>query len=175
MAPELEGGRDEDSQPSCDCYSLGKLLYYVISGRDLPRERHREQKYSLLKPDCDQGLHFVYELFDKSIQEDLTKRFQSAKEFLEELEGVMDGIERSAHVLDLNVKQRCLYCRSGIYQQHLLTGPSYRSSPKADAFRFWGINHMGEKDTMAVVCDTCGNVQLFRLDLAPRGKWTDLS
>jgi serine/threonine protein kinase len=167
MAPELEAGRDENPQPSSDCYSLGKLLYYIMSGRGLPRERHREQKYSLLKPECDQGLHFVYELFDKSIQEDPASRFQTAKEFLMELDGVMDGIERSAHVLDLNVKQHCLYCRSGFYQKQLLTGPSHRNDTKSDAFRFWGTNHMGERDMMALVCNTCGNVQLFRLDLVP--------
>lgn len=175
MAPENEGGRNKNPQACGDCYSLGKLLYFMLSGRNLPRERYREPSYSLIGPDCEQGMHFVYELFDKSIQEDPAKRFQNAKEFLMELDGVIKGIEQSAHVLDLNVKQACLYCRSGIYQQRLLTGPNYKSGANSDAFRFWGNNSMGQKDIMALVCDTCGNVQLFRLDLGQAVKWSNLS
>jgi hypothetical protein len=40
-----------------------------------------------------------------------------------------------------------------------------------DAFGFWGNNNMGEKSWMILVCDNCGNVQMFRPDLAGRDKW----
>lgn len=47
MAPELEGDPGNTS-PSVDIYSLGKVIYYMLSGgTDLPRERHREPDFDL--------------------------------------------------------------------------------------------------------------------------------
>ncbi len=48
MAPELEGGRAENITKKCDSYSLGKVLYWLLSGgKMLPREKHREIEYDL--------------------------------------------------------------------------------------------------------------------------------
>ena len=68
MAPELEDGLLLDPTLSCDCYSLGKLLYYILGGRSFNREKHREPGYDLRRSNSDPHLHFVYELFDKCIQ-----------------------------------------------------------------------------------------------------------
>ncbi|MFA6115203.1 MAG: protein kinase [Sphingomonas sp.] len=48
MAPELEHGRNLDVDASADIYSLGKILYWLLSGGvHLPRERHLEAHYRL--------------------------------------------------------------------------------------------------------------------------------
>ncbi|SFT72181.1 serine/threonine protein kinase [Paraburkholderia aspalathi] len=47
MAPEMEGGRIIDVRPAADVYSLGKLIYYMISGGVLlPREAIHEEPYA---------------------------------------------------------------------------------------------------------------------------------
>jgi serine/threonine protein kinase len=47
LAPELEDGGQLDVTPAADVYSLGKLLYYAISGGViLPRERLHEERYN---------------------------------------------------------------------------------------------------------------------------------
>lgn len=47
LAPELEDGSRLDVTPSADVYSLGKVLYYLVSGGvTLPRERLEEEQYS---------------------------------------------------------------------------------------------------------------------------------
>jgi serine/threonine protein kinase len=50
MAPELEHGRNLDVDASADIYSLGKILYWFLSGGvHLPRERYREAHYRLAR------------------------------------------------------------------------------------------------------------------------------
>ena len=47
MAPELEGGGQLEVQNAADIYSLGKVIYFMISGgRILPRERINEPEYA---------------------------------------------------------------------------------------------------------------------------------
>ena len=49
MAPELEDGGNLDVTPVADVYSLGKILYFMISGGVvLPRERLDEDQYKSL-------------------------------------------------------------------------------------------------------------------------------
>jgi len=48
IAPELEDGRLEDVTSKCDIYSLGKLLYWLLSnGRVFSREKHRDEQWDL--------------------------------------------------------------------------------------------------------------------------------
>ena len=110
--------------PSSDCYSLGKLLYYFVGLRTLPRERHREPRYNLLGPTADPQMHFVYDLLDHTLVEDPDARFRDAGEFLIALDGVLEKMEKDAHVLDLNVVQKCMYCIEGKYQLQMAHQPA---------------------------------------------------
>lgn len=48
IAPELEDGRLADISPKSDIYSLGKILYWLLSGgRIFSREKHREVQFDL--------------------------------------------------------------------------------------------------------------------------------
>jgi len=173
IAPELEGGRLESPAPSCDCYSLGKLLYYFVGSRTLPRERHHETRYNLLGPTVEPAMHFIYDLLDRALVEDPSRRFQDASEFLKAVDVVLEKMKGDAHVLDLNVVQKCLYCIEGKYQLQLAQVPDAR--PSDAGFQFWGNNSMDQKPWMVLAYDVCGNVQLFRPDLSQSGdRWKNL-
>lgn len=140
IAPELEDGRDPDPKPSSDCYSLGKLLYYILSGHSFARERHRDTSYDLRTFDADIRTFFVYELLDKTIATSPAARFQSAGELLKALDSVILRIEQNAHVLNMNVPQHCLYCISGRYQP---------------------ITGVDSSQELRLICTNCGNIQFF--------------
>jgi hypothetical protein len=151
IAPELEGGRREDVNPAADVYSLGKLLYFLFAGRSIPRERHREQMFDLTNPakgEPENGICFVYELLDKCIVEDPESRFKDGAELLTAVEGVIRRLTLNAHVLDLSVRQPCLFCVEGDYRPFGGNQPSH--------------------DGIALVCWKCGNMQRFN---APHTGW----
>jgi protein kinase-like protein len=177
MAPELEDGRDPDPKASSDCYSLGKLLYFILSGRSFARERHTEGSNDLRKTDSNPHLHFAYEILDRTIVMNARDRYQNAGELLKALDGVILRIEQDAHVLDKRIPQHCLYCRRGHYEVRLLSPstPASLSEPRiGDPFGFWGTNQMDNKSWMILVCDECGNTQMFRPDIAGRENWKNL-
>lgn len=150
IAPELEDGRHVDPKPFSDCYSLGKLLYYILSGRSFSREQHRHPAYDLRTPEADIRLFFVYELLDKTIVADSEKRFQNAKELLDALDGVILRIEQDANVLNIHVPQHCMYCAIGRYQP---TSPA------------------GTSQELTLICSNCGNVQRFGASAGRRPWW----
>ena len=136
MAPELEDGRLEDPEPSADVYSLGKLLYFILTGRSFSREKHRTAPFDLLHPDhgtVEAGVHFVYELLDKTIVADPQGRYGDATALCHALDGVIMKIETNANVLNMSVRQQCLYCREGSYRVMQGTSPDQNNRKRSSA------------------------------------------
>jgi hypothetical protein len=98
-------------------------------------------------------------------------------------------------VLDLRIPQRCLYCAEGHYRpahDQASTGsymaeprfppleerrkPDDQSSPERSRYAtmrdvaraLLGVNRIGIP--LLLVCDHCGNLQYFRLDIGQRGR-----
>lgn len=138
IAPEIEKGRVEEPEASGDVYSLGKVLYFILSGTTLTREDYTEPEYDLRTENSGSEMYFVYELFDKTLKKLPTERFPDAALLLESLDNVIERVQLKAHVLRLSVSQRCLFC--GIGEYHFTT-PSVNS--------------------LRGICNKCGNVQEF--------------
>lgn len=139
IAPEVAKGRVSEPQPTSDLYSLGKVLYFILSGRTLVREEYAEGEDDLRTRDAGPSMHFVYELFDKTITERPQDRYQSAADMLYALDTVVERVQLKAHVLKPSVRQHCMFCVVGEYQPSM--GP-------------------GSNDLL-YFCTNCGNTQRF--------------
>jgi hypothetical protein len=128
----------------------------MLTGKSFSREKHRTAPFDLLHPDhgtIEVGLHFVYELFDKTIVADPGARYGDATGLRQALDGVIMKIENNANVLDFSVRQQCLYCREGYYR--VMQG----CSP--------------DQHNLKLVCSNCGNFQEFvSQNTVARDWWT---
>jgi serine/threonine protein kinase len=80
IPPELEAGRADEVTPRSDIYSMGKVLYYIVSGTIFSREQHRDSKYDLATIFDDQYLEAISQILDNAIDADPTARIASAEE-----------------------------------------------------------------------------------------------
>jgi serine/threonine protein kinase len=161
MAPEIEDGKTDSVQPCADVYSLGKLLYWMLSGRTFAREKHREGNFDLAKNTHGSEYHLINQFLDRMIVADPARRINTAKQVLEELRVLIDKIEQRAHCIDINTPQPCLYCGIGYYQIIANQTPHGRTTGNVQSF---GFTAYGGSQWLIMVCDHCGNVQIFRTD-----------
>lgn len=157
MCPELEGGRARQVTPACDVYSLGKLLYWLLSGGiDLPRERHREQDYDLCKTRGDAAYEHFNRLLDRALEPKAGSRVANVGELLLRFEESARLFCHRFNVVEGQSPQRCLYCGIGFYRT---------VARKAIDVRNFGLQPTGNTDWTIMVCENCGNVQMCRRDL----------
>lgn len=147
IAPEIEMGRVDEPKASSDVYSLGKVLYFILSTRTLLREDYAEGDFDLRRQAEEPEMHFVYELFDKTLRKNPEERFQTAARLLMLLDSVIERVRHRAHVLNATVRQRCLFCGVGEYQRK--EAASYE---------------------LMFVCNNCGNIQKFT-GAPPQKQW----
>ena len=167
MAPELENGRLEDIIPSSDVYSLGKILYWLISnGKIFSREVHREEEYNLSKLFKDlPEFHLINEYLDKMIVADPSKRFMMLTRYLIRLELLERRINMNAHSIGSDIPQLCSYCGLGYYKKVV----EYSEDDDGRVIsNFTSVKNFGFKSRsespiwLILVCEYCGNTQIFR-------------
>jgi serine/threonine protein kinase len=118
LAPELEGGDHLAVSPAADVYSLGKVLYYLISGGvTLPREELTEPKFNAVLQSGERHL-LLYSLLQRMVCS-LGQRIQSMPEVTEKL-ALIEAWERKAQVLPLSSEARSSILKlSQKAQQHV--------------------------------------------------------
>ena len=99
-APELGDGRLDAIRPSCDVYSLGKLLYWMITGRIFDREKHRDDSWQIGRNDLPIPIYeLLNQLLDRMITPDPWQRYQSAILVAEAVRGLMRIASAGGHAL----------------------------------------------------------------------------
>jgi len=89
MAPELEDGKNLNVGPSADVYSLGKILYYILSGGIIfSREQYNQNNYRLSKIFNDLRFDIFSKIFKRSITLNIHERCTNALELKHEFKNV---------------------------------------------------------------------------------------
>ena len=148
MAPEFEGGRADEVGPKADCYSLGKLLYFMLTGTHLPRERFDEDQYDLVRVTGNYQLGYVRtKILEDSVVVDPEER-ASASALRNRSRKIAQLI--SEHYYPGKVGSKCRFCGEGAYRQSNRFGIRMRAR---------GRN--GENRFDALSCDNCGHFVMF--------------
>jgi serine/threonine protein kinase len=167
MAPELAHGYAEEITPASDVYSLGKILYWILAGRVFDREMHRAQRFDLTKGQIAPDYHFIYELLDKMIVEDPSKRLTNANDVTNSVGDIIRRIEMHSHDIDLASPQACTYCGVGFYKIVLDASRKTEGGNLVSSVQNFGFyGGLDDPEWLILVCDYCANVQIFRPDLA---------
>lgn len=166
IAPELEDGRAEEVKPVSDIYSLGKLLYWMLSGGEIfARERHRYPNNNLVSVAGNPALEYVNRLLDKMITQDRSERYSSTGPVKRDVEAVTEVVSGGYRVVKRGHTPKCTFCGMGEYR--------WRVNPEDGAARArqLGQKVVGDADWAILVCDACGHVQQFRADVARFSDW----
>jgi serine/threonine protein kinase len=169
IAPELEDGRADRITGKSDVYALGKILYWLLSnGEIFSREKHRENKYDLTQKSS--GLYIPpSDVYMEHVNWILDMMIQTNPEDRRELSDII-GLLRQARHLVANkynpvkkiISQPCNYCGKGFYNQI--------NRNNTDVHNF-GFNTVGNPAWKIMVCNHCGNVQIFRLEDLETNPW----
>lgn len=149
MAPELESGRANNVTAKADIYSLGKTLYFMLSGRHLARER-LEDENDLVLLTFDPQLAYVTQMILKPA---LSQTPQHRPE-VADLRKAADSVTRliTEHYYPGIEGSLCRFCGVGHYRR-------LASHVKLNLWE--NRNVYGEQNFVPLRCDACGNVQWF--------------
>jgi serine/threonine protein kinase len=162
MAPELAEGRADEVTSRADVYSLGKVLYWLLTGRVFDRERHRQGKNNLhLYFDLDESIEHLVLLLDKMIVEDPRARYKDAGEVHEKLRNLRRLLRGRFPSLKA-LPQLCRYCGNGMYKG-LSTDPVTMLN--------FGFQPTGSSELHVFVCENCGHVLMFRAEMSQNKGW----
>jgi serine/threonine protein kinase len=150
-----QGMRVEDVRPSFDVFSLGKLLWSMISGQPFLRLWYYQD------PEFDLETLFPSSrymgLVNRLLSECVVEREQSclahAGVLLVRVDQLTDLIERDGDPFGKGVERRCRVCGAGKYR--------LVADRQLDAVRDFGLRPAAGRLFRIFVCGHCGHTQLF--------------
>ncbi len=155
MPPWALHGKLDDVKATFDVFTLGKVLWAMISGQSrLPLWYFRKDPFNLemLFPD-DPLMAMVNMLLAKCVVEEQKDCLESAKELLQETDRLMVALEYGTEPIGDGLKRACKVCGEGKY--------SLRDSSDRTWLHNFGLAPTGYSTFKVCICDYCGHVQLF--------------
>ena len=143
------GMRVDDVKPSFDVFSLGKLMWCMISGKPmLPYWYYLRPPYDLTKqfPNIS-AMYAVNELLDKCVVETEDKCLPTASELLTLVDKTLETLRVGGEPIDDRVPRQCRVCGRGRYARLNKDAVSLAELP-AIVVNIYG-------------CESCGHIQKF--------------
>ena len=169
IAPELEDGRADKVTAKADTYSLGKLLYWLLSGGEVfSREKHRESRWDLKRKAENSLLGWgnIYmehanRLLDLMITADPEDR-RGVENITILARRAENLIRKEFNPISRSIPQPCLYCGQGTYRLRVDNSTNVHN---------FGFQAIGDADWRIFTCNACGHVQAFRIEKVERHEW----
>ena len=155
MPPWAMSMRIEEVKQTFDVFALGKLLWYMLSGKSiLPLWYFDRPEYNVeeMFPACNY-MKFANQLFAKCIVENEQDCVRDAGILLEQIDTLIRIVDIGADPIGTNIKRHCKVCGIGIYT--LVVDENTTGS------RNFGIDAVGSRKMKIFTCNHCGHVQLF--------------
>jgi serine/threonine protein kinase len=153
------GMQVEEVRPTFDVFSLGKVLWAMVSGRTKMRLWYFDRpEFNLRRqfPD-DERMLWINRLLQGSVREHEEDVWDSACDVLDQIDYIRVILRRGGQVMDRDVKRWCYVC--GIGQYKLIIN---EESPEV-SLRNFGLNPTGVYFRI-FQCRNCGHVQMFRVE-----------
>jgi eukaryotic-like serine/threonine-protein kinase len=163
--------RLDEIKGNFDVYMLGKLLWCMVAGRlRLTREWYRRPEFDLtVKFPNDPHMYAINAILDKCLHDDPEKCLPQAEELLLVVDAHINVMRRGGQMLREGVPRPCRICGQGFYQ---LSGGTSSSPGQVLALHSGSATVPGSSSVSwrqegalfarVLVCDYCGNVELFR-------------
>lgn len=148
----------EDVRPTFDVFSLGKLLWAMVSNKPILRLWY----YNRPEFDLEQmfpnapSIKLANQFFTKCIVEDEEKCLPDATALLEEVDKVLSMINMNADLIGDGIARRCKVCGMGSYKLIL--------DQHSAGMHNFGLRPAGAQSFKVFTCNHCGHVQLFAFD-----------
>ena len=165
IPPELENGRTDTISKKSDSYTLGKILYFLLTGKIFAREKYENLTALLNNSQLD---YITQRILSKTVIEDVENRLTSA-EIREEAIKIKRLI--SGGFYPNKIDSICRFCGEGIYklvQAGNLKTSVYPERDKNNNLRTSNIEVRSLHDASipfeAIACNVCGNMQFFKIN-----------
>lgn len=162
------GMRVDEVRPSFDVFSLGKVLWAMVSGRTKMRLWYFDHPDFDLERQfpTDERMKWINRLLAGAVREHEDHVWKSGGALLGQVDTVLEILRRCGQVMRRDLVRRCHVC--GVGESRLIIDE--RSGHAA--LRNFGLNPAGEAFRI-FECTNCGNVQMFRVTRMPPG-WGEI-
>jgi len=155
MPPWAMGIRIDDIKPSFDVFSLGKLLWSMVSGKSIlllwyfEKESYNVEKLFPNSP----YMRLANKLFQECIVEDEKNCLADASLLLNKIDAMISIMDLNADVIGPDIKRPCKVCGLGKYNLEVDSDPS--------RIHNFGFSAVGSRTMKIFACSHCGHVQIF--------------